>query len=82
MFFFFRISVDSAINTSSSMAVSDLDYIAILINQLVETSKVNPPLTVAKLTKKASGRKLNIRSLKLNGLGEESFRGQLKRTTT
>lgn len=63
------------------MAVSDLDYIAILINQLVETSKVNPPLTDAKLTK-ASGRKLNFRSLKLNGLREESFRGQLKRTST
>lgn len=64
------------------MAVSDLDYIAILINQLVETSKVNPPLTVAKLRKKASGRKLNFRSLKLNGLREESFRGQSKSTIT
>lgn len=62
------------------MAVSDLDYIAILLNQFVETSKVNPPLTVAKLRKKASERKLHFRSLKLNGLREESFRGQKKRT--
>lgn len=50
------------------MAVFDLGHIVILINQLVETFKVNPPLTVAKLREKARRRKLNFRSLKLNGL--------------
>lgn len=53
--------MDSAINTSDCVAVSDLDCIIVLINQLVETFKVNPPLTVTKLRKKARGRKQHFK---------------------
>lgn len=49
----FQLIVESIHQT---VAVSDLDYIIVLINQLVETFRVNPP-TAIKLSEKASGRR-------------------------